>query len=322
MYLDFETEASKGISKICELADSVIKVNIQAINACKEHANKLKEAMDAAMEEDTQKIWPLVHELNEMRLQRLEEAHTAQQRVEDQIVSYIKFLDEVKANDYTKDNESLPSYKKQIQQIAYDVKSIHDKLKAQETVSNVMKHYYQMLKKDKADFRRELEAIVPEVKLGERGLNLSEEELNALLAHAHRRIFQLKRQLHEQQVLESQRLEDALCEQKKSDMKEANVKVGSELDKQYNELQLEKENELMSQARKHESELKTKLSKQTSEHQDHLQDMLSLQQKKLMEQFDLALRERLIHERHVFIDQITKHMARVKGLESALEGSL
>lgn len=44
-----------------------------------------------------------------------------------------------------------------------------EQLKSQETVSNVMKHYYCMLQKDKADFKKELEAIVPEVKLGDRG---------------------------------------------------------------------------------------------------------------------------------------------------------
>ena len=48
--------------------------------------------------------------------------------------------------------------------------------------------------------------------------------------------------------------------------------------------------------------------------------MLALQQKKLMEQFDLALRERLIHERHVYIDHIAKNVAKVKGLEAVLEG--
>ena len=41
--------------------------------------------------------------------------------------------------------------------------------------------------------------------------------------------------------LEDQRLEDALCEQKKTDMKEASMKLGQELDKQYDELQLEKD---------------------------------------------------------------------------------
>ena len=65
-----------------------------------------------------------------------------------------------------------------------------------------------------------------------------------MLAHAHRRIFQLKKQLREQQLLEHQRLEDALCEQKKLDMKEANIKIGQELDRQYEDLMLEKEAEV------------------------------------------------------------------------------
>jgi len=76
------------------------------------------------------------------------------------------------------------------------------------------------------------------------GLNLSEEELNSLLAHAHRRIFQLRRQLKEQQLLEHQRLEDALCEQRKADYEEANIKIGEELDKQYIEMQMVKEAEV------------------------------------------------------------------------------
>lgn len=67
--------------------------------------------------------------------------------------------------------------------------------------------------------------------------------------------------------------------------------------------------------------MRTRLSKQASDHHDHLQDMLSLQQKKLMEQFDLALRERLVHERHVFMDHIAKNMAKVKGIQAALEGA-
>lgn len=78
------------------------------------------------------------------------------------------------------------------------------------------------------------------------GFDLPLEELNSLLAHAHRRIFQLKHQLMEQQLLEHQRLEDALCEQKKNDMREANVKLGQDLDKQYEELILEKEREVIS----------------------------------------------------------------------------
>ena len=42
-------------------------------------------------------------------------------------------------------------------------------LAAQETVLETMKHYYHMLKKDKHDFFKELDAIMPNVKWGEKG---------------------------------------------------------------------------------------------------------------------------------------------------------
>lgn len=48
---EFENRASKEISVLCEMADKAIKSNVLAINICKEHANKLKEAMDANLEE-------------------------------------------------------------------------------------------------------------------------------------------------------------------------------------------------------------------------------------------------------------------------------
>lgn len=46
---------------------------------------------------------------------------------------------------------------------------------------------------------------------------LTEEELNALIAHAHRRIEQLQRTLAEQVAMEAKRIQDALEQQKKEE---------------------------------------------------------------------------------------------------------
>lgn len=73
-------------------------------------------------------MWPHVHELNELRLQRLEECHKTQKETELQIVSFIKFIDDAKKDDDTSGNETLPSYRRQVQQLAYDVKAVYDKV--------------------------------------------------------------------------------------------------------------------------------------------------------------------------------------------------
>ena len=67
---------------------------------------------------------------------------------------------------------------------------------------------------------------------------LSEEELNALIAHAHKRIDQLQRQLAEQQALEKLRLEEALFRQKEEDAALHYVSINQEKDLWKNELDI------------------------------------------------------------------------------------
>ena len=65
---------------------------------------------------------------------------------------------------------------------------------------------------------------------------LSEDELNSLIAHAHRRIEQLQMQLAEQQVLEEQRTGQALQRQKEEDEKFAVDRVEREKERLRGEL--------------------------------------------------------------------------------------
>ena len=63
-----------------------------------------------------------------MRLEQVEEAHRVQLISEVAIVEYIKLLDEAKKDKDTKDNCNIGTYRKQIQELAFDVKTIHDKV--------------------------------------------------------------------------------------------------------------------------------------------------------------------------------------------------
>lgn len=57
---------------------------------------------------------------------------------------------------------------------------------------------------------------------------MTEDELNSLIAHAHRRIEQLQRQLAEQQALERVRLDSALARQQQEDEKLADQRIQRE----------------------------------------------------------------------------------------------
>lgn len=70
---------------------------------------------------------------------------------------------------------------------------------------------------------------------------LSTDDLNSLIAHAHRRIDQLNRELAEQRVREQQHIETALEKQKLEDKKAFEAAVAKALERHKNEIEQEQE---------------------------------------------------------------------------------
>ena len=70
---------------------------------------------------------------------------------------------------------------------------------------------------------------------------MTPEELNSMIAHAHRRIEQMQRRLAEQQALEESRIERALARQRESDEQLTVEAVSSETERCKADFELEKQ---------------------------------------------------------------------------------
>lgn len=70
---------------------------------------------------------------------------------------------------------------------------------------------------------------------------LSTDDLNSLIAHAHRRIDQLNKELAEQRVREQQHIETALEKQKLEDKKAFEAAVAKALEHHRSEIETEQE---------------------------------------------------------------------------------
>ena len=68
---------------------------------------------------------------------------------------------------------------------------------------------------------------------------MTEDELNSLIAHAHRRIEQLQRQLAEQQAMEQERMAQVLNKQRTEDRGISESEINRELDRQAGDLAYE-----------------------------------------------------------------------------------
>jgi len=70
---------------------------------------------------------------------------------------------------------------------------------------------------------------------------LSTDDLNSLIAHAHRRIDQLNKELAEQRVREQQHIDSALEKQKLEDKKAFEAAVAKALERHKSEIETEQE---------------------------------------------------------------------------------
>ena len=60
--------------------------------------------------------------------------------------------------------------------------------------------YKDLIESGREQFETELRSLLPEVRLGETSDKLTTDELNLLIAHAHRKVLQLQKQVARQQV--------------------------------------------------------------------------------------------------------------------------
>lgn len=69
-----------------------------------------------------------------------------------------------------------------------------------------------------------------------------------------------------------------------------------------------------------ERELRQQLSRQAAAHSDHLQDVLQVEEQELQDQCEREVHMQLLQERQSFQTEVAGWIARLKGIETAVEG--
>ncbi|TST60382.1 MICOS complex subunit Mic60 [Bagarius yarrelli] len=301
-----------------------------AINA---HTHRLREAMDSEDSPDKKSAkWRELEEALSQRTRAVDEAGQALHQAREQLEKLRGVINSAKKSKIDVARPQILAAEENLHSMIVDLDNVVTKVQSAQTEDKIVSEYSELVKEAKAQFQKELSNITPEVQANWKGLTgkLSADDLNSLIAHAHRRIDQLNRELAEQRVREQIRIQSALDQQKREHQKSVEQAVVTALEHHQEEIRLEQEKKVQEVRDVMEAEMRTQLRRQAAAHTDHLRDVIKVQEQELREEAQETLNNKLMDQEMHYrrlgqeqLDSFTLDMnsayARLKGIEEAID---
>jgi len=314
IYLENILESSKRSS------ESAMDLQQKVISATKKHTELLKKAMDDTTEilnKDSQ--WQAVSDAFQERQTAATEAEKMLNATKSDLEKLKEAISDGKKNKVTKGNKALIPAQETHNKLMSEMQTTANKVSKCEAESKGMLKYKDLVEQGRKQFKKELESVMPDVKIGQSRGKLTEEELNSLIAHAHRRIDQLQKQLAEQMALEQQRLQKTLDQQRDVDEKVGDQRVDAERNRLKNIFDVDKQKWDIDAKVQFENDLRHQLSRQAAAHSDHIKEVLKVQEKELNYDYEKKLNLKMLEERQAFQTEIAGWVARLRGIEAGIE---
>ncbi|XP_059202046.1 MICOS complex subunit MIC60 [Centropristis striata] len=323
-----------------ESLGSSAKATLQAIGAQEaalqaviRHTLKLKEAMEAEVPpEEKSAQWKELEAALVDRTSAVKDAETALLNANEALDSLKSVIDKSKELKVPAVRPIVLAAEENLHNMVVDLDKVVTKVQSSESEAKIVSQYSDLVNEAKLQFQREVSSLTPEIQANWKGLTgkLSADDLNALIAHAHRRIDQLNRELAEQRVREQIHIDASLEQQKMEDQKALEKAVTTAVQHIKEDARLEQEKKLSELREVMEAEMRTQLRRQAAAHTDHVRDVLKVQEQELRTDAEQVLSSKMLEQETRYrqlsqeqLDNFTLDMntayARLMGMEEAID---
>ncbi|XP_078079681.1 MICOS complex subunit MIC60 isoform X5 [Mustelus asterias] len=323
-----------ALGRSAQVTLKAIEAQDSAVEAITSHAQRLKEAMDDSENATDRKSeqWRTLETALNVRSKIVNRANEAMMKAKEELDNLRSTIEEAKQSQISSVRPQLLAAEENLNHMLVDLDHVERKVQAAQSEAKIVVQYSELVAMARDEFRKELESITPDVKPGWKNLtgHLSTDDLNSLIAHAHRRIDQLNRELAERNVREQQCIEIALEHQKLEHKKNLETAVSKALEHYRSEILLERDKKAEEVREVMEAEMRTQLRRQAAAHTDHLREVLKVQEQEVKGKYQEELQQKISDYEIEFrrlaqeqLDNFTLDMnaaySRLKGIEQAME---
>lgn len=286
-----------------------------AARVVQRHAEKAYQAIDGGQDREQFEV------VAELALERSRLVEDANQRIAAAGKAVEQFKEQISeglSSGLTKENPALIAAEETLGEMKYALDRTKGVIMEAERDSRVVSSYKELVEAGREQFEAEVRSLLPEVKLGETSDKLTQDELNLLLAHAHRKVLHLQTQLARLQTMEHDRFKEALARQRSEDGQLLEAKVEAELERQRQQLDVEYKKRVLDMKEELEGELRSQLKRQAAAHSDHLADVLYVQEKELENKWSSILQDKVQSEKDTYLSSLARIQGQLDGLKGAL----
>uniref|UniRef100_A0A8R1DY20 MICOS complex subunit MIC60 n=1 Tax=Caenorhabditis japonica TaxID=281687 RepID=A0A8R1DY20_CAEJA len=290
------------------------EAKLKTINAINEHASILKQTVDDAQHANWENVTAALQRAE------VEARQDSTQEVDGRnfIDNLRKIVNDGKRDSVTTSNPLLLNAQETANKLSHQLDEVNSLVNKARQESAVLNQYKDLIDKSRKQFALEMKSILPNVDVHAKDKNLNEDELNALIAHAHLKVDQLRRQLSDQQVREELHISKALDEQHLADERIASEKLSIELNRLGHQKDLDIERAVVESRLSWEGELENQLKRTASAHSEHLEQVIRTQRQLFEIEQNHKVEEAVLRERDLHSKQVGVALSRLEGIEEAL----
>lgn len=287
----------------------VVVAQLEAKEAAQNYARKLYRAIDESRDSEDQYMWDEALQAKEAKLAAVQKAAVKSEQAWKCLENLQRAIKKGQEDKETCSNLALSPAEHAAKVAREHLQNAESESRSAKEAAQTASDYREAVERAQLHFQKEIEALLPETKFSEPGQKLSEDELNLLLAHAHRKIENLTKAHAKMQVTEQER---AQLFQKQQE------RIARDLDRQRAELDAMLEVKLVKQQEAFEHELQQQLRRQVAAHMEHLREALEEQKEELSRAFVLELEKKMVEERAQHSAALSSSVAKLQGMEEYL----